>query len=58
MELLHLRDSSRASNKQQVRGMFLLHKCKHFLTEDSPKLLSIFGGKFMMSKSTKTEFNG
>ena len=42
MELLHVRHSSRASNKQLVAGMFLLHKSKYFLTEDNPKL-SIFG---------------
>ena len=38
MELLHVRHSSRASKKQLVREMFLLHKSKHFLTEDNPKL--------------------
>ena len=43
MELLHVRHSSRACNKQLVGGMFLLHKPKYFLTEDNPKLLSIFG---------------
>ena len=47
-----------ASNKQLVQGMFLLHKSKYFLTEDNPKLLSIFGNIFIMSKLTKIEFNG
>ena len=42
MELLQVRHSSRASNKQLVGGMFLLHKSKYFLTEDNPKL-SILG---------------
>ena len=42
MELLHERHSPRASNKQLVGGMFLLHNSKQFLTEDNPKLLSIF----------------
>ena len=42
MELLHVRHSPRASNKQLVGGMFLLHNSKQFLTEDNPKLLSIF----------------
>ena len=37
MELLHVRHSSRASNKRLVGGMFLLYKSKYFLTEDSPK---------------------
>ena len=47
-----------ASNKQLVQGMFLLHKSKYFLTEDNPKLLSIFGNIFIMSMLTKIEFNG
>ena len=47
-----------ASNKQLVQGMFLLHKSKYFLTEDNPKLLSIFGNIFIMSKLTKIESNG
>ena len=45
MELLHVRRSSRAFNKKMVGGMFLLHKSKNFLTEDNPKLLSIFGNE-------------
>ena len=58
MELLHVRHSSRASNKQFEGGMFLLHKSKYFLPEDNPKLLSIFGNIFIISKLTKIEFNG
>ena len=58
MELLHVRHSSRASNKQLVGGMFLLPKSKYFLTEDNPNLLSIFGNMFIISKLTKIEFNG
>ena len=42
MELLHVRNSSRASNKQFGVGMFLLHKSKYYLTEDNPNLLAIF----------------
>ena len=58
MKLLHVRHSSRASNKQFVGGMFLLNKSKYFLTEDNPKLLSIFGDIFIISKLTKIEVNG
>ena len=58
MELLHGRHSSRASNKQLVGGMFLLHQSKYFLTEDDHKLLPIFGSIFIVSKLTKIEFNG
>ena len=58
MEFLHVRHSSRASNKQLVGGMFLLHKPKYFLTEDNPKSLSIFGNILTISKISKTEFNG
>ena len=58
MELLHERHSSRASNKQLVGGMFPLHESKYFLTEDNPKLLSIFGNIFIISKLTKIEFTG
>ena len=57
MELLHVRHSSRASNKQLVGGILLLHKSKYFLTEDNPKNLSIFGKIFIISKTTKIEFN-
>ena len=45
MELLHVRRISRSFNKKLVGGMFLLHKSKKFLTEDNPKLLSIFGNE-------------
>ena len=58
MERLHVRYSSRASNKQLVGGMFLLHKSKNFLTEDKLKELSIFGNIFIISKLTKIELNG
>ena len=37
MELLHVRHSSRASNKRLVGEMFLLHKSKNFSTEDGSK---------------------
>ena len=57
MELLHVRPSSRASNKQLVGGILLLHKAKYFLIEDNPKKLSIFGKAFIISKPTKIEFN-
>ena len=38
--------------------MFLLHKSNYFLTEDNPKLLSIFGYIFIILKLTKIKFNG
>ena len=58
MELLHIRHSLRASNKQLLGGMLLLHKSKYFLTENNPNLLPILGNIFIISKLTKIEFHG
>ena len=58
MELLYLRHSSRASNKQLAGGIFLLYKSKYVLTADKPKLLSIFGDIGVITKLPKVELNG
>ena len=54
MELLHVMHRSRASNKQLVGRMFLLQQSKYILTEDYPKLFSIFGNIFGIMVNLKS----